>query len=106
MTDVQQLEHAQRGLIAMWQLWMQWFIWFYGAQVVLIWTRPAVFDRFLELIAWLWIAFSVSGGVVAILVAHYTWTVGRDLPGIGFPTRYASIGALLNALALFAGCLI
>lgn len=101
-----ELDHIQRGLIATWQLWMQWFVWFYGAQVLLLWARPAVFDRLIRVVSWMWILFSLSGAVVAVMVAHYTWSVGRAHPEIGFPTEFAAVGALLNAVPLLAVCLI
>ena len=101
-----ELDHVQRGLIAMWQIWMQWFVWFYGAQVLLLWQKPEIFKQFSKLIAWMWISFSLCGSIAAIMVAHYTWTVGQQYPDIGFPVHHAVVAAILNAFPLLAVCVV
>ncbi len=104
--ELQLLDHEQRGLIAVWSTWMQWFCWFFGAQVLLLWTNRKLARKAKRIMAALWIAFGACGTVMALLVAEYTWRIGKEFPEIGFPTRYAALAALFNALPLIAGCFV
>jgi hypothetical protein len=57
-------------------------------------------------IAALWIVCGSCGVVVALMVAEYSWRVGRQFPDVVFPTTYATCAAVFNAIALIAGILL
>lgn len=100
-------DRQQRGLIATWTIWMAWFSWFFGANVLILWTRRDLeVEGFQSLVASIWLFFNLSGVAVALMVSRYTLQIGRQFGDVGFPIQYAAAAGVLNALALLGNCLI
>ncbi len=101
------IERAQRGLIATWQLWMQFFTWFFGGQILLLWARPELLSdaRIGRTMAFAWIGNNLAGLAIGLCVGFYTLRTGRRVGSqIEFPVWPATFGAWLNALALAGNC--